>query len=73
VQQDPSPEPQGAEPPAVAAVHRQAYAQDAGLYEARSAVFHHWRRRLVDRLQPGAGDVVLNVGCGTGLCFALLQ
>jgi ubiquinone/menaquinone biosynthesis C-methylase UbiE/anti-sigma regulatory factor (Ser/Thr protein kinase) len=73
-QQDPSPERQGAEPPAVAAVHRQAaYAQDAGLYEARSAVFHHWRRRLVERLQPGAGDVVLDVGCGTGLCFALLQ
>ena len=70
----PAPERQETASPADAVVPRQAaYVQDAGLYEARSAVFHHWRRRLVERLHPGRGDVVFDVGCGTGLCFALLQ
>jgi SAM-dependent methyltransferase len=58
----------------VAAVRRQAaYAEEAGLYEARSRLFHHWRQRLVDLLPVQQGQVVLDVGCGTGLCFALLQ
>jgi ubiquinone/menaquinone biosynthesis C-methylase UbiE len=50
-----------------------AYAEGAHHYEARTRQFHEWRRRVVDLLPLRRGDVVLDVGCGSGLCFPLLQ
>jgi ubiquinone/menaquinone biosynthesis C-methylase UbiE len=50
-----------------------AYADQATDYERRTALYHGWRELLVDQLPVHRGDVVLDVGCGTGLCFELLQ
>jgi len=52
---------------------RPAYTSLAGSYEQRTAAYDEWRRRLVRMLPVHSGDVVLDVGCGTGLCFPLLQ
>jgi demethylmenaquinone methyltransferase/2-methoxy-6-polyprenyl-1,4-benzoquinol methylase len=55
-------------------VRRQAaYTSGADLYETRTRTLHHWRQRAVELLAPRPGDVVLDVGCGSGLCFDLLQ
>jgi trans-aconitate methyltransferase len=50
-----------------------SYRHEAECYDLRTAVFQRWRRRLVDRLPLRCGDVVLDLGCGSGLCFALLE
>lgn len=50
-----------------------AYGRDAGSYDARTASYHRYRRDTVDLLPVRRGDVVLDVGCGTGLCFGLLR
>jgi demethylmenaquinone methyltransferase/2-methoxy-6-polyprenyl-1,4-benzoquinol methylase len=49
-----------------------AYSNDAQLYDARTRGFDPYRRRIVERLPLRRGDVVLDVGCGTGLCFPFL-
>jgi demethylmenaquinone methyltransferase/2-methoxy-6-polyprenyl-1,4-benzoquinol methylase len=60
--------------PIIAAVHGQpAYSTEAELYEARTRLLHHWRHRVVELLRLRGGEVVVDVGCGTGLCFDLLQ
>jgi len=46
-----------------------AYTRDASAYDSRTSAFESYRRRLVDLLPLSRGDVVLDVGCGTGLCF----
>ena len=46
-----------------------AYGRHAAQYDSRTAGFEAYRRRVIDRLSPSAGDVVVDVGCGTGLCF----
>jgi SAM-dependent methyltransferase len=50
-----------------------AYARHAASYDARTGHFERYRRQLVERLPLRTHDTVIDVGCGTGLCFALLQ
>src|SRR5690349_21199932 len=52
-----------------AATDQTAYTRDASHYDSRTSAFDTYRRRLVDLLPLRRGDVVLDIGCGTGLCF----
>jgi SAM-dependent methyltransferase len=42
-------------------------------YEWRTAGGDHGRRELVERLAPRRGEAILDVGCGTGRNFDLIQ
>lgn len=49
------------------------YDVSANLYYALGFREQHYRRRAVARLMLRRGDTVVEIGCGTGLNFALIQ
>ena len=54
--------------------HEQAaYHEHAASYERDTAAFQPYRRAVVEALPLRRGQVVLDVGCGTGLCCGLLR
>jgi len=50
-----------------------AYSEHARAYEQRTGAFQSYRRTVVEALPVRPGQVVLDVGSGTGLCSDLLQ
>jgi ubiquinone/menaquinone biosynthesis C-methylase UbiE len=52
---------------------RERYRGLAEVYDIRTAAGQPYRRRTVERLAARPGEVVVDVGCGTGLNFAQLE
>lgn len=50
-----------------------AYGRDAATYDVHTGSFERYRREIVAELPLRRGDVVIDAGCGTGLCFPMLQ
>jgi ubiquinone/menaquinone biosynthesis C-methylase UbiE len=50
-----------------------AYHELAGSYERDTAAFQPYRHAVVEALPLRQGEIVLDVGCGTGLCCGLLR
>jgi SAM-dependent methyltransferase len=48
------------------------YRRRAGVYDLELFLFEPIRRRAIERLGLARGDVVIDVGCGTGLSFEQL-
>ncbi len=55
------------------AARQRAYSGQARSYDRDTGVFQPYRRQLVEALPLDRGQVVLDVGCGTGLCCGLLR
>jgi SAM-dependent methyltransferase len=49
------------------------YRRLASVYDLSTAAGAPYRWRTVERLAPAAGEVVVDVGCGTGLNFAAIE
>jgi SAM-dependent methyltransferase len=54
------------------AARQPAYSEDARSYDQDTDAFQGYRRAVVEALPVRRGQVVLDVGCGTGLCCGLL-
>jgi len=55
------------------AARRPAYAEQARSYDQRTGAFQSYRRAIIEALPVRRGQVVLDVGSGTGLCRGLLR
>ena len=52
---------------------QRAYGEHARSYDRDTGAFQRYRRAVVEALPLRRGQVVLDVGCGTGLCCGLLR
>jgi ubiquinone/menaquinone biosynthesis C-methylase UbiE len=52
---------------------QERYRRLARVYDVWTAAGAPYRQRTVERLAPAPGEVILEVGCGTGLNFAALE
>ena len=60
-------------PPARGGARQPAYRGHARSYDRRTGLFQGYRRAVVEALPVRRGQVVLDVGCGTGLCHGSLR
>jgi SAM-dependent methyltransferase len=58
--------------PAREVARQPAYREHARSYDQRTSAFQDYRRAVVEALPVCRGQVVLDVGCGTGLCHGSL-
>ncbi len=58
--------------PAQGVTQQPAYGDEARFYDRRTGAFQSYRRAIVKALPVRPGEVVLDVGCGTGLCCGFL-